>query len=123
MTPKETIRQCYDFFAAGDINSLGNLMHDNYVGTINGTMDMSGEYHGWPAFLEGVLANIPSHWPEFHLEVLSIISEGNTVFVTLKATAVDLDAVFGHLWKIEDNKVISFHAFDDTQKLAAASKV
>ena len=51
-----------------------------------------------------------------------MISEGNTVFVKLKATADDLDGVFGHLWEVEDGKVVSFHALDDTQKLAAASK-
>ena len=32
-----------------------------YVGTINGLMEMSGEYHGFPAFLEGVLAKNPVH--------------------------------------------------------------
>jgi len=85
-------------------------------------MEMSGEYHGFPAFLEGVLAKIPAQWPNFNLTPIGMISEGNTVFVKLKATADDLDAVFGHLWEIEDGKAVSFHAFDDTQKLAAASK-
>ena len=94
----------------------------NYVGTINVLMEMSGEYHGFPAFLEGVLAKIPVHWPNFNLTPISMISEGNTVFVKLKATADDLDAVFGHLWEVEDGKVVSFHAFDDTQEMAAASK-
>ena len=51
-----------------------------------------------------------------------MISEGNTVFVKLKATPDDLEGVFGHLWEIEGGKAVSFHAFDDTQKLAAASK-
>ena len=97
-------------------------MHENYVGTINGLMEMSGEYHGFPAFLEGVLAKIPAHWPNFNLTPIGIIYEGNTVFVKLKPTADDLDAVFGHLWEVEDGKVVSFHAFDDTQKLASASK-
>jgi len=51
-----------------------------------------------------------------------MISEGNTVFVKLKATPDDLEGVFGHLWEIEGGKAVLFHAFDDTQKLAAASK-
>ena len=85
-------------------------------------MEMSGEHHGFPAFSEGVLAKIPAHWPNFNLTPIGMISEGNTVFVKLKATADDLDAVFGHLWEVEDDKVVSFHAFDDTQKLAGASR-
>ena len=122
MGSKEIVKQAYECFGAGDIEGLAALMHENYVGTINGLMEMSGEYHGFPAFLGGVLAKIPAHWPNFNLTPIGMISEGNTVFVKLKATADDLDAVFGHLWEVKDGKVISFHAFDDTQKLAAASK-
>ena len=123
MDSKEIVKQAYECFGAGDIEGLAALMHENYVGTINGLMEMSGEYHGFPAFLGGVLAKIPAHWPNFDLTPIGMISEGNTVFVKLKATADDLDGVFGHLWEIENDKVVSFHAFDDTQKLAESSKV
>ena len=51
-----------------------------------------------------------------------MISESNTVFVKLKATADDLDAMFDHLCEVENGKVVSFHAFDDAQKLAESSK-
>ena len=122
MDSKDIVKRVYECFGAGDIEGLAALIHENYVGTINGLMEMSGECHGFPAFLKGVLAKIPAHWPNFNLAPISMISEDKMVFVKLKTTADDLDAVFGHLWEVEDGKVVSFHAFDDTQKLAVASK-
>ena len=60
MDSKEIVKQAYECFGAGDIEGLAGLMHENYVGTINGLMELSGEYHGFPAFLEGALAKNPA---------------------------------------------------------------
>jgi len=60
MDSKEIVQQAYECFGAGDIGGLAVLMHENYVGTINGLMELSGEYHGFPAFLEGALAKNPA---------------------------------------------------------------
>ena len=36
--------------------------------------------------------------------------------------ADDLAGVSAHLWGMENGRILTFHAFDDTQKLAEASK-
>ena len=35
----------------------------------------------------------------------------------------DLAEVFGHLWGLENGRILTFHAFDDTHKLATANKL
>lgn len=119
MTCKDTIRRCYEAFARGDMETIASLTHDDYVATINGSMPISGEHHGFDNFAAKVLAKINGLWPGFSLEPELMIQEGDSVFVTCHATTDNgIDTHFGHLWHLKDGKIDSFYAFDDTQAMA-----
>ena len=121
MTPKEVVQKNYECFSTGDMVTFRTLYAENAVVKVNGIHKLSGTYHG-PDNWMGVLAQIPSLFDEFKIDVVSIIAEGNHVFAMLNATAVGsgkMTADFGHFYRIENGKIAEFHIFDDSQKMAA----
>ena len=96
----------------------------------NSTVALSGTFGAFPVNTKNALpplhsvqkADIPSHFVNFKVETVQMISEGNHVFSMLHATADGMDADFGHFFKIENAKITEFHIFDDSQKLASIMK-
>ena len=57
---------------------------------------------------------IPEYWNNFMVKPVSMISEGNKVFVIVKGTAEGMDTMFGHYFEVEDDKMKIMITFDDT---------
>ena len=64
----------------------------------------------------------PSHFVNFKVETVQMISEGNHIFSMIHATADGMDTIFGHYFEITDGKMSMFMAFDDTLSSANAMK-
>ena len=88
----------------------------------HGMHKFSRTYQGADDFINNLLAHIPSHFVNFKVETVQMISEGNHVFSMLHATADGMNANFGHFFKVENEKIREFHIFDDSQKLASIMK-
>ena len=56
----------------------------------------------------GVLTLIPSHYDNFSVIVVNMISEGDQVATQLDAFADGMEAEFGHFHKIEGGKIKKF---------------
>ena len=121
MTPKEVAQKAYDCFASGDMETLASLYHEDCTVTINGMHKFSGTYNGISEFMS-VLALIPSHYDNFSLKVVNMISERDHVATQLDASADGMIARFGHFHKIEAGKIKEFWVCDDSQKMAHAMK-
>ena len=122
MTPKEVVQKGYESFAAGDMGTIKSLMHEEAVIKVNGMHKFSGTYHEPDKFIGNFLAHIPSHFENFKVEPKLMIAEGDYVFVLAHGTAEGMDADFGHLYKIQNEKITEFHILDDSQKLASIMK-
>ena len=122
MTPKEVVQKGYDCFSTGDMATFKTLFSDSATIKNNGMHKFSGTYHGAEDFINNLLVHIPSHFVNFKVETVQMISEGNHVFSMLHATADGMDADFGHFFKVENEKITEFHIFDDSQKLASIMK-
>ena len=120
MSALEQVLKGYGCFKEGDIEGLAGLCHEDMTFKMNGTHSLSGEYHGFGNWLNNFLAKIPTVIPGFHLEMEHCFESGNDVFCHLRATGEGLDAYFGHYFVVEDGKIRSFHAFDDSQQWAKA---
>lgn len=120
MSALEQVLKGYKCFKDGDIEGLGALCHEDMVFKMNGTHSLSGEYHGFQNWMQNLLAKIPTVIPDFHLEMEHCFESGNDVFCHLRATGEGMDAYFGHYFVVEDGKLRSFHAFDDSQQWAKA---
>ena len=120
MTPKEVVLRGYQLFAEGDVNGLEKINHETALFTINGDHKRSGEYKGFADFRDNFLAHLPNDFPNFNLEILHTVAEGNRVHVFVKYTADNLDAHGVHMFLVEDELQKEFTIFDDSQKVAVA---
>jgi ketosteroid isomerase-like protein len=122
MTPKEVVKKHYECFATGDMETFRTLYAENAVVKVNGIHKLSGTYHG-PDNWMNALSDFSKLLDDFKIiELVNIIAEGEKVFAMLHVTAVGsgkMEANFGHFFRIENGKITEFHAFDDSQKLAA----
>ena len=120
MTPKEVVLRGYQLFAEGDVNGLEKINHETALFMVNGDHKRSGEYKGFADFRDNFLAHLPNDFPNFNLEILHTVAEGNRVHVFVKYTADNLDAHGVHMFLVEDELQKEFTIFDDSQKVAAA---
>mgnify|MGYP001342498315 CR=1 FL=1 len=120
MTPKELVLSGYASFAAGDMEGLGKIYHEDAVMKVNGSHELSGEYRGYGAFLTNFLAKIPMKFPNFSVNILNVTAEADRVHVNLHYTADNLDAESVHMFVVEDGLQKEFHIFDDSHKIALA---
>ena len=126
MDAKERIKLGYEFFNKGDMESFFKEMVDeNTTWTFpgkEGVHPLSGVHKGKQAMM-AAMSKIPATWPNFHLKVLDMISEGNKVFVRVHATADNLDTMFGHYFEVSDEgKTKVMMTFDDTLSMYNAMK-
>ena len=122
MTPKEIVLGGYQSFSVGDLESLGTIFHENAVIRVNGNHKRSGEYKGFNDWRDNFVSHLPNDYPNFDLEILHVVAEGDRVHVFVKYTADNLDADGLHMFLVEDGLETEFIIFDDTQKMAAALK-
>jgi|GEM_PF-177952 ketosteroid isomerase-like protein len=120
MTPKEIVLSGYQCFAEGDMEGLSKINHKNAVYKVNGDHKLSGEYHGFDDFLNNFLAEIPTVFPNFDLDILNVTAEENRVIVHVKYNADNLDAESVHMFVVEDGLQKEFSLVDDSQKIAKA---
>ena len=120
MTPKEVVLRGYQLFAEGDVNGLEKINHENALFMVNGDHKRSGEYKGFADFRDNFLVHLPNDFPNFNLEILHTVAEGNRVHVFVKYTADNLDAHGVHMFIVEDELQKEFTIFDDSQKVAVA---
>jgi len=71
-------------------------------------------------FRDNFLAHIPNDFPNFDLEIIYVVAEGDRVHVFVKYTADNLDAHGVHMFLVEDGLQKEFTIFDDSQKIAVA---
>ena len=62
MTAEEVVMSAYAAFGAGDMDALAKLNHPECTYTMHAQHALSGTYHGFPAFLEGVLSKLNDAW-------------------------------------------------------------
>tara|TARA_A100001037_G_C15059213_1_gene593892 strand:+ start:492 stop:863 length:372 start_codon:yes stop_codon:yes gene_type:complete len=120
MTPKEIVLGGYQSFAEGDIESLERIFHENAVIQVNGDHKRSGKYNGFSDWRDNFLTHLTTDYPNFNLEILHVVAEGNRVHVFVEYTADNLNANGVHMFVVEDGLQKEFVIFDDSQKLAAA---
>tara|TARA_B100001013_G_scaffold322174_1_gene232504 strand:+ start:443 stop:814 length:372 start_codon:yes stop_codon:yes gene_type:complete len=120
MTPKELVLSGYKSFAEGDMESLGKIYHKDAVIKVNGVHELSGNYRGFNDFLTNFLAQIPTKFPNFDLQILNVTAEDDRVHVHVHYTADNLDMQSVHMFVVEDGLQTEFQIFDDSQKIAMA---
>ncbi len=124
----DVIKELYDNFAAGDVPAVLGAMDPNieWIEADNFYMSDRNPYHGPDAIADGIFTRIVSDVANFGAHPERITDAGDTVVVegrykgTVKATGIDVDAQFAHVWGLSDGKITSFQQYTDTAQWAKA---
>lgn len=120
--PIEVVEAAYATFASGDTDAWAVLHTDDLRFTVFGQLPQSGVFVGTQSVIEGVFAKIPVLWPGFTLTPINTDVVGDTVYVHNRMEAEGLDSETMHMFVIEDGKIKSFTAFEDTDSMRQAMK-
>ena len=124
MTPKEVMQKTFDCFESGDMEVFQTLHTDDVVVTMNGSHSLSGTYNGFADFIENMIANIPSTFPEnFSVTPESMLAEGNMVFTHAIAKGDGLDAYFGFRAEVDGDAIKRLWIYADSQKLSNSFQI
>ena len=120
MTPKELVLGGYKSFAEGDMESLAKIYHKDALIVVNGNHEFSREYHGFDDLLSNYLSHIPMRFPNFDLQIMNVVSEGERVYLHVRYSADNLDAESVHMFVVEDGLETELRFFDDSQRMSEA---
>ena len=126
MDVKQRVKLGYDLFNKHDMETFfKELVDENTTWTFpgkEGVHPLSGVHKG-PQGMMAAFSKIPEKWTNFSVVPMDMISEGNKVFVRVKATADGMDTIFGHYFEVNDNgKMTTMMAFDDTLSMFNSMK-
>jgi ketosteroid isomerase-like protein len=86
----------------------------------------SGTWVGPQAVLDNLLKRLAADWSDFSAKADDFVSEGSRVVAlgqyagTYRRTGKSMTASFAHVWKVRDDKIISFQMHTDTAKVLEA---
>ncbi len=120
MSNTDIVKKAYATFAAGDAEGWKKLHTNDLKFTIFGDLPQSGVHDGPDAVIKNVFEVIPQYWPSFKLEHMNIDAIGETVYVLNHMTADGMDTYAIHMFTLENGKIKSFTAFDDTDSMRSS---
>ncbi|MBC6489866.1 nuclear transport factor 2 family protein [Flavihumibacter stibioxidans] len=130
---KETgiVKSMYDAVAKGDFPTFLGTMDPAIIWNEADNFPYSDRnpYIGPQAVAEGVFGRIAADWDNFALsDMVFYTTVDDSVVVTgryngvNKLTGKSMHAQFVHIWRVKDNKAISFQQYADTYQVVNAMR-
>jgi ketosteroid isomerase-like protein len=119
------LRQGYDAFNRGDIDTVMGLMDPNIEWQepdVEG-LPQRGTHHGAEDVANNVFGAIVGSWDDFQAVPEEFLDAGDRVVVLGhfegrgKASGKTLDTLYAHVWTLRDGKAVHFRAYADTAKV------
>jgi ketosteroid isomerase-like protein len=116
------LRQGYDAFNRGDIDTVMGLMDPNIEWQepdVEG-LPQRGTHHGAEDVANNVFGAIVGSWDDFQAVPEEFLDAGDRVVVLGhlqgrgKPNGRTLDAPYAHVWTLRDGKAVHFRAYADT---------
>ena len=116
----ERMRNLYDAFGRGDIETVLGTLAPNVEWTEAEGFPYGGTFVGPDAVLQNVFMKLGTEWDGFAAVPHEFIADAETVIAlgdysgTFKATGKSFKAPFVHVWRFRDGKVAKFRQHTDT---------
>jgi hypothetical protein len=119
------MRQGYDAFNRGDIDTVMDLMDPNIEWQepdVEG-LPLRGTHHGPEDIANNVFGATVENWDDFQAVPEEFLDAGDRVIVLghfqgrRKATGKTLDAPFVNVWTLRDGKLVHHRNYPDTAKI------
>ncbi|HUE79430.1 MAG TPA: nuclear transport factor 2 family protein [Sphingomicrobium sp.] len=118
------IERLYASFAAADMGSVADLLAETEWHEAQG-MPYGGRYNGANEVFENVFLKIGQDVEGFSARPDELLPVGENRVLALgryrgKGKSGEVDAVFAHVWTVEDGKIVKFVQYADTHQYRAA---
>src|SRR5215204_3287508 len=119
------MRQGYDAFNRGDIDTVMGLMDPNIEWQepdVEG-LPQRGTHHGPEDVANNVFGAIVGNWDDFQAVAEEFLDAGERVIVLGrfqgrgKESGKTLDAPYAHVWTLREGKAVHFRVYTDTSNL------
>jgi len=123
MNNEELIRKLYRAFSNRDLGSLNQICDEDILWTQNPGFPGGGVSLGVSKIIENVYVGNTSRWKEFQFIVESLTTTKDTVLVEGhyvvqgKGARDQVSAQTAHVFKIRNQKVVSFQQYTDSKTL------
>ncbi|MEM7125207.1 MAG: nuclear transport factor 2 family protein [Chloroflexota bacterium] len=127
MNNVEIIKNLYEAFAAGDMDTVLAVIEPNVVWVESEGIPYGGVFNGIDAVVEGVFNSLGTDWENFTANVDTYIDAGDKVITqghdsgTYKATGKSMSAPTASIWTLEDGKVVRFEQYINTLNVVEAT--
>jgi uncharacterized protein len=118
------LRQGYDAFNRGDIDTVTSLMDENIEWQESDVEGIPGRgtHHGPEDIVNNVFGTALESWEDFGAVAEEFLDAGERVVVLGrfqgrgKESGRTLDAPFAHVWTLRQGKLVHHHNYTDTAK-------
>jgi hypothetical protein len=121
------IQGLYTAFAAGDLDTVLDILHPEVVWVESDGIPYGGTFIGRDAVVTGVFQKIGAEWDGFTAQVDEFIDAGKQVITlgrdsgTYKATGKSMTAPAASVWTLDNKgKVVKFVQYIDTLAVVSA---
>ena len=119
-------KDLYDTFGRKDEARLRELLHPEVEWIQCAGFPGGGHHHGVNEVFEKVFGALRSAWRDWRVEVDEYLDAGDAVIVlgryagTHSETGRSMEAVFAHVYDLDDSRITRFRQFTDTYELVKA---
>ena len=123
----ELARRGYAAFAAGDLDALAEILHEDFVLYDSALLPDQGVYRGFEGFLENYRKLLDS-FEEFTVEPEEIVDVGDDRLVVAlrmsgrgKGSQVAVEARLAHLWTVRDGRAVELRVYNTKEAALEAA--
>jgi len=100
---EDLVREGYAAFSAGDMDKLGALYTDDFVHSVGGNSQLTGDYKGIPAAMGYYGKLFELSGGTFNVDLKSVTEQGDNKVVTVHTNKAERDAK-----KLDDDTTLNF---------------
>lgn len=129
---KEVVQQFFGAFGNGDFNGIINTFHDSCtIEAVRSAERQGTQIFGTYQGKEGAktfLTNLGSHFDTKAFSVTNLIGEGDVAFANgkfthvVKANGKTYSSNWALMCRIQDEKIVEYHFYEDSEKFAEANR-
>jgi ketosteroid isomerase-like protein len=124
---KQLVKQAYEHYKNKEIDGILAMVDDDveWLGYESDLIPFAGNYHGKDEVAQ-FFSTIAQNQDVLRFDPQSFVAEGDKVVVTgaasyhVKATGLDYESPWVHIFTVRDGKIIRFQQFNNTAAAEAA---
>jgi len=125
-TNTERVQELYDYFAAGDMEAIRDIMDSDVELHMPKGIAGGGTFNGFDEIAENVFSVLGNEWEDVSVVPDRYVADGDTVIVlltwsgTYSETGKSVEYPAAHAFDLEDGTIVQWTSYADTAVFNAA---